>query len=238
MLWQYGIRLHVINDLLFLNHNGDAKSLPWRLKSLASTLFVQPFVQEDSQENIKALKYWSLVQRIHRWPMNPMMTSSNGNIFRVTGHLCGEFTSPGKFPTQSQWRGALMFSLICVYLNGWVNNHEAGDLRRYCAHYDVILMQSSEILVTCSGNPPMTDGPDSLKRTLYLCHNVLMYICYFLYDTKATNTLYSTHTKYICHWAQCAENVYIKSNLLLLKNTWVWPDLQRCKYSEFLCSTV
>ena len=25
------------------------------------------------------------------WPV-PMMTSSNGNIFRVTGHLCGEFT--------------------------------------------------------------------------------------------------------------------------------------------------
>ena len=27
-----------------------------------------------------------------------MTTSSNGNIFRVTGHLCGEFT--GEFPTQ------------------------------------------------------------------------------------------------------------------------------------------
>ena len=27
-----------------------------------------------------------------------MMTSSNGNIFRVTGHLCGDFT--GEFPTQ------------------------------------------------------------------------------------------------------------------------------------------
>ena len=29
-----------------------------------------------------------------------MMTSSNGNIFRVTGHLCGEFTGPGEFPAQ------------------------------------------------------------------------------------------------------------------------------------------
>ena len=29
-----------------------------------------------------------------------MMTSSNGNIFRVTGHWCGEFTGPGEFPTQ------------------------------------------------------------------------------------------------------------------------------------------
>ena len=29
-----------------------------------------------------------------------MMTSSNGNLFRVTGHLCGEFTGPGEFPAQ------------------------------------------------------------------------------------------------------------------------------------------
>ena len=29
-----------------------------------------------------------------------MMTSSNGNIFRVTGLLCGEFTGPGEFPAQ------------------------------------------------------------------------------------------------------------------------------------------
>ena len=29
-----------------------------------------------------------------------MMTSSNGNIFRVTGPLCGEFTGTGDFPAQ------------------------------------------------------------------------------------------------------------------------------------------
>ena len=29
-----------------------------------------------------------------------MMTSSNGYIFRVTGHLCGEFTGPGELPAQ------------------------------------------------------------------------------------------------------------------------------------------
>ena len=36
-----------------------------------------------------------------------MMTSSNGNIFSITGPLWEEFTS--EFPLQSQWRGALMF---------------------------------------------------------------------------------------------------------------------------------
>ena len=33
-----------------------------------------------------------------------------------------------------------MFSLICVWINDWVNNREAGDLRRYRAQYDVIVM--------------------------------------------------------------------------------------------------
>ena len=35
-----------------------------------------------------------------------------------------------------------MFTLICVWINGWVNNREAGDLRGYRCHYDVIVMQS------------------------------------------------------------------------------------------------
>ena len=67
------------------------------------------------------------------------MTSSNGNIFRVTGHLRGEF--PVNSPHKGQWRGALMFSLICVWINDLINNREAGDLRRYRAHYDVIVIK-------------------------------------------------------------------------------------------------
>ena len=68
-----------------------------------------------------------------------MMTSSNGNIFRVTGPLCGN--SPHKGP----WRGALMYSLICVWINDWVNNRETGDLGRQRCHYDVIVMQWFEL---------------------------------------------------------------------------------------------
>ena len=33
-----------------------------------------------------------------------------------------------------------MFSLICVWIDGWENNGQAGDLKRYRAHYDVIVM--------------------------------------------------------------------------------------------------
>ena len=52
----------------------------------------------------------------------------------------GIHRSPVNFPHKGQWRGALMFSLICAGINAWVNNREAGDLRRHQAHYDVIVM--------------------------------------------------------------------------------------------------
>ena len=60
-------------------------------------------------------RYWPFVRGIHRSPVNS--------------------------PHKGQWRGALMFSLICIWINDWVNNGEAGNLRRYRAHYDVTVME-------------------------------------------------------------------------------------------------
>ena len=59
-------------------------------------------------------RYWPFVREIHRSPVNS--------------------------PHKGQWRGILMFSLICAWTNGWVNNREGGDLRRHRAHYDAIAM--------------------------------------------------------------------------------------------------
>ena len=56
----------------------------------------------------------------------------------------GIHRSPVNSPHEGQWRGAVMFSLICAWINGWVNNHEAGDLRRHHAPYDVIVMNESD----------------------------------------------------------------------------------------------
>ena len=48
--------------------------------------------------------------------------------------------SPVNFPYKGLWRGALLFTLICSWIKDWVNNREAGDLRRHHAHYEVIIM--------------------------------------------------------------------------------------------------
>ena len=64
------------------------------------------------------------------------MTSSNENIF----HFNGQSTGHRWIPLKGQWREALMSSLICTRINGWVNSPNAGDLRRHCAHYDFTVM--------------------------------------------------------------------------------------------------
>ena len=76
------------------------------------------------------------------------MTSSNGNIFRFTGHLCaGEF--PAKRPVTRTFD--VFFDLGLN--NDWVSNGEAGDLIRFRAHYDVTVM-----LGKCSEWQPHKDG--------------------------------------------------------------------------------
>ena len=59
--------------------------------------------------------YWPFVRGIHRLPVD-------------STH-------------KDQWRGALMFSLICAWTNDWANNRNADDLRRHRAHYDVTVMK-------------------------------------------------------------------------------------------------
>ena len=56
--------------------------------------------------------YWPFVQGIHWSPVNS--------------------------PHKGEWRKALMFSLMCAWMNSWVNNGEAGDLRCHCTHYDIL----------------------------------------------------------------------------------------------------
>ena len=69
------------------------------------------------------------------------MTSSNGNIFRVTGHLCGEFTGPQWIPrTKASDAELSCFLWSAPRINRWVNNRGTGDLRRYRVHDDVIVM--------------------------------------------------------------------------------------------------
>ena len=58
--------------------------------------------------------YWPFVRGIHRSPVNS--------------------------PHKGQWHGALVFSLTCVWINGWVNNRETSYFRRFRAHYDVTVI--------------------------------------------------------------------------------------------------
>ena len=70
------------------------------------------------------------------------MTSSNGNIFHVTGHLCGELTGPRWIP-RTKASDAGLWCFFDLRLKKRVNNCEAGDLRPQRAHYDDTVMFSN-----------------------------------------------------------------------------------------------
>ena len=62
------------------------------------------------------------------------------NILRYWPFVRGIHGSSSNSPHKGQWRGALMFTLVCAGTNGWINNRDAGDLRRNSAHYDVTVV--------------------------------------------------------------------------------------------------
>ena len=71
------------------------------------------------------------------------MTSSNGNIVHVTVlFVRGIHRWPVNSPHKGQWRGALIFSLICAWTNNWANDGDTCDLRHHRAYYDVNLIIS------------------------------------------------------------------------------------------------
>ena len=76
--------------------------------------------------------------------VRPIKTSSNGKVFRVTvPFLRGIHRWPANSPQKGDSNAELWcLFFICAWIqeNGLINNHEAGDLRRLSAHYDVIVM--------------------------------------------------------------------------------------------------
>ena len=80
--------------------------------------------------------------------------------------LCaGNSPVPVNSPHKGQWRGALMFSFIYAWINDWVNNREAGDLRRLDGHYDVIVMMQKS---TASVSGCVQNGSENTKLCYWI----------------------------------------------------------------------
>ena len=84
-----------------------------------------------STEPVKMSKYF-----VRTWWRHQMESFSP----LLIPFLRGIHRRPVDCPHKGQWRGALIFSLICAWTNGWANTRDAGDLRRHCAHYDVTVI--------------------------------------------------------------------------------------------------
>ena len=142
-----------------------------------------------------------------------MITSSNGNIFRVTDPLCGELTGPG----------AVMFSLICAWIDDWVNNREAGDLRRHLGHYDVNVMLSLAIMIHPQGWARL--GSERCCLCWYRHDTVLLVLCsksisheWDIADGPSMKPLYRLYSDHFV--ARTANNV-----ISFLSHTTIWKQI-------------
>ena len=100
--------------------------------------------------------------------------------------LCaGNSPVPVNSRHKGQWLGALIFSSICARINNWVNNREAGDLRRHRGHYDdsVIRRELSQCPNQCwlrSVSQYSATWPHRIK-VLYICIYIYIYLLRLLY---------------------------------------------------------
>ena len=98
---------------------------------------------------------------------------------------------------KGQWRGALMFSLFCVWINGWVNNGEAGDLRRNRGHYVVIVMFGP--IFFCHGSEK-SESPFGARTSITYLASTMMFNPFWSNEAilRRISCLRSTHVMVLC----------------------------------------
>ena len=75
-----------------------------------------------------------------------IMTPSNGNLSALLALWAGNSPATGEGETKASADAELWcFLWSASWINVWVNNCEAGDLRRHRAHYDVTVIQISSV---------------------------------------------------------------------------------------------
>ena len=123
--------------------NGEIEYVfKWSASGTHVFCYCRGWCKHNAQGWVKALRYTISVPVLTHWFDHIHDDVIKWKHFpRYWPFVRGIHRSPVNTPHKGQWRGALMFTLICARINGWVNNREAGDLRRYRAHYDVIVMK-------------------------------------------------------------------------------------------------
>ena len=102
-------------------------------------------------------------------------------------------------PHKCQWRGALIFSLIYAWTNGWANTRDAEDLGSHCAHYEVTVM--SNITTT---RQSATKNRKCLITMLYIG-------IYFPTPTSYSESFIETESYYEANlWQQVASVVVVR----------------------------
>ena len=118
---------------MFWDHSNRLLEIEKTIDITWSTIVIEAFIMDlfwgfnDKNNHDDVIKckyfprYWPFAKGIHRPPVDS--------------------------PHKGQWRGALLFSLICALTNEWANNRDAGNLGRHRAHYDVTMLRLLQLFL-------------------------------------------------------------------------------------------
>ena len=133
--------------------------LTWKISTLEANTYVHCFTQrtlfllnQNIDDYSKLPIFANIFSKYHFDSNFDQNTTTHDDVIkwkhflRYWPFVRGIHWSPVNSPHKGQWRGSLVFSLICAWTHSWVNNPDAGCLRRNCAHYDVTVMSLIQIL--------------------------------------------------------------------------------------------
>ena len=137
----------------------------------------------------------------------------------------GTHRSAVNSPLKNQW--ALMFSLICAWRKGWVNNRNAVDLRCHRAHYNVTVMELSDL----SPYPDILSGRDRYYVICidYECVGNIVRYCYDYVGDRHPRVVHC-----VWRWIGNFVNNYISNFIHITSNLqrllWKIPSVMHTKH--------
>ena len=149
--------------------------------------YTHHFVKKHVFQNVKAIRQilpW--IARLFEISTKDVLSwwRHQMEIFSASLAICaGNSPVPGEFPAQRPVTRSFDVYLICVRINGWVSNRDAGYLRRNRGHYDVTVMHS------------VNRGPDYQKFVLSPQHRDIckMMLCWLHWNLKYFHLINETN---------------------------------------------
>ena len=161
--------LVLLIGIFTLSNDNALRWMPWDLNDDESTLVqVMAWCRQATSQYLN--QCW-LSSMSPYGVTRPQWINCCKTFVNVKG-VCGKSLVTSEFPSQRPVTRSFEIYIYIYLTNGWANNRDAGDLRRHCAHYDVIVMVFESWKMWKINAVPCRYGAGNLLRNPYNRHHI------------------------------------------------------------------